>query len=264
MRSNGYFKLAIAAIQTRLAYRTAFWMRFADTSIHVYLLNVFWSAVYVGRDNVDGITLSAMITYSLLATLQANLVEMNIHMEVANKIRQGSVVIDLTRPYGFLRAYLAADIGGFILNCFFVAVIGFFFSLWLPLRLPDSPWIVLLYLFSILLSFSVRFMINCLMALAAFWILEIHGLNMIVNMVSRFLAGGFVPLWLMPPAVQRLSNFLPFQSIIYLPVAIYIGKITNAEIYWALWQQIIWIGALAMIVNMVWKVTERKIVVQGG
>jgi ABC-2 type transport system permease protein len=261
---NGYFKLATAAVHTRLAYRTAFWMRFLDTVIRVYLLTVFWTAIYSGRDSVDGVTLSAMITYSLLATLQENLVEMNVHMAVANKIRQGSVVIDLTRPYGFLRSHLAADVGGLILNGIFVAVIGIFFSLWLPFRLPDSPWIALFYIFSIGLSFSVRFMISSLMALAAFWVLEISGLNMIVNLVSRFLAGGFVPLWLMPPVVQRLSNFLPFQSIVYLPVAIYIGKITNTEVYWALGQQIIWVGVLAIIVNMFWKVTERKIVVQGG
>jgi ABC-2 type transport system permease protein len=133
-----------------------------------------------------------------------------------------------------------------------------------PIQAPASWAAGLAYAASLLLSILLSFLIGCLLAVTAFWTLELRGFNWLAGLLITFLSGGYVPLWLLPPFFQSLSNFLPFQSLLYLPLAIYIGKIEGPAVWPALGQQVLWLAILSLALAGYWKITERKIVVQGG
>ena len=265
MNLRGYLRLAQAPFQTMLAYRAATFIECLGILLRVYLMRVFWTAVYGGGGPVEGITLPMMITYATLSNIQGIVTSSWVQWEVQRKVRDGSIVIDLIRPYGFLRSLAASNLGGALL--WGAPQAGFTLAaslLFVDLQPPASLAAGLAYLASLSLAMVVNFCLLTLVGLVAFWTLELVGFNMIFEFVSLFLSGGLIPLWFLPLWAWRIAEWLPFQSLAHLPLSIYIGKIEGAAIWMALLKQAAWIVVLVVVVRLIWRAAERKLIVQGG
>lgn len=265
MNLRGYLRLAQAPFQMRLAYRAATFIEFLGILLRVYLMRVFWTAVYGGGGAVEGITLPMMITYATLSNIQGLVTSSWVQWAVQRRVRDGSIVIDLIRPYGFLRSLAASHLGGALLWGGPMAVLTLAASLLLvDLQPPASLAAGLAYLASLMLAVGVNFCLLALVGLVAFWTLELFGFNFIFEFLSQFLSGGLIPLWFLPFWVRRIAEWLPFQSLAHLPLSIYIGKIEGTAMWIALLKQAAWILVLAVVVRLIWRAAERKLIVQGG
>ncbi len=265
MNLRGYLRLAQAPFQTMLAYRAATFIECLGILLRVYLMRVFWTAVYGGGGPVEGITLPMMITYATLSNIQGIVTSSWVQWEVQRKVRDGNIVIDLIRPYGFLRSLAASNLGGALLWGAPQAGLVLAASLlFVDLQPPASLAAGLAYLASLSLAMVVNFCLLTLVGLVAFWTLELVGFNMIFEFVSLFLSGGLIPLWFLPLWAWRIAEWLPFQSLAHLPLSIYIGKIEGAAIWMALLKQAAWIVVLVVVVRLIWRAAERKLIVQGG
>ena len=265
MNLRGYLKLAQAPFQTMLAYRTATLIECLGVVLRVYLMRVFWTAVYGGGGPVEGITLPMMITYATLSNVQGFVISSWVQWAVQRKVRDGSIVIDLIRPYGFLRSLAASHLGGALLWGGPMAVLTLAASLLLvDLQPPASLAAGLAYSASLILAMGVNFCLLTMVGLVAFWTLELFGFNFIFEFLSQFLSGGLIPLWFLPLWVRRTAEWLPFQSLAHLPLSIYLGKIGGTAIWMALLKQAAWIAVLSIVVWLIWKTAERKMIVQGG
>jgi ABC-type uncharacterized transport system permease subunit len=100
--------------------------------------------------------------------------------------------------------------------------------------------------------------------MVSFWIMETTGLFVMYRIVSLFFSGGLVPLWLMPGALRLVAEAMPFQAITYLPLAIYLGRVSGTATLHALAVQAAWVVALALAGRLVWSRALRRVVVQGG
>jgi len=265
MNLRGYLRLAQAPFQTMLAYRAATFIECLGILLRVYLMQFFWTAVYGGGGAVEGITLPMMITYATLSNVQGLVTSSWVQWEVQRKVRDGNIVIDLIRPYGFLRSLAASNLGGALLWGGPLAVLTLVVSLlFVDLQPPASLTAGLAYLASLSLAMVVNFCLLTMVGLVAFWTLELVGFNMIFEFVSLFLSGGLIPLWFLPLWAWRIAEWLPFQSLAHLPLSIYIGKIEGAAMWMALLKQAAWIVVLVVVVRLLWRAAERKLIVQGG
>ena len=79
-----------------------------------------------------------------------------------------------------------------------------------------------------------------------------------------FLTGQLIPLSFFPEIVQRIFDFLPFSSMIYAPVMIYLGKVQGAELAWVLLRQAVWVLILYGLGTLIWRRVTRRLVVLGG
>lgn len=57
---------------------------------------------------------------------------------------------------------------------------------------------------------------------------------------------------------------MPFQYISYIPVLLYLGKISGVGILKALGMQIFWVAALVAIGHVLWGLSSKQITIQGG
>lgn len=73
-----------------------------------------------------------------------------------------------------------------------------------------------------------------------------------------------IPLWFMPEGVKRVLEFLPFSSIYFTPVQIYLGQLTYGEIAFKCGIQIVWIALIYLLGDLLWRRGQRKLIVQGG
>jgi ABC-2 type transport system permease protein len=73
-----------------------------------------------------------------------------------------------------------------------------------------------------------------------------------------------VPLWLFPDFIRGLAEALPFKSIYYIPISIYIGTLSGDAIVRALGFQAVWAVALVLVSRWAWSQVHRRLIVQGG
>ena len=265
MNLRGYLNLAQAPFQRMLAYRAATLLWCLGVLLRVYLMRFFWAAVYGGGGAVEGITLPMMVTYATLSNVQGIVTYSEVQWGMQDKVRDGSIVIDLIRPYGFLRSLVASSAGESLLWRGPMAGLVLVASLLLvDLQPPASPAAGMAYLASLILATGVGFLLSTIVGLFAFWTLELYGFNSIFDFLSLFLSGSLVPLWFLPPWMWRIAEWLPFQSLAHLPLSIYIGKIEGVAMGIALLTQAVWIAVLSVLVWLLWKAAERKVIVQGG
>ena len=79
-----------------------------------------------------------------------------------------------------------------------------------------------------------------------------------------FLTGQLIPLSFFPEAVQRVFDFLPFSSMVYTPVMIYLGKYNGSELGFVLGRQAAWVVILYVFGSLIWRKVTKRLVVLGG
>ncbi len=77
-------------------------------------------------------------------------------------------------------------------------------------------------------------------------------------------SGALLPLWFMPQWLQDFIKFTPFDSIYFTPICIYLGQVPSEDIFMTIVRQVIWLGILFVIGQILWKRATKKLVVQGG
>ncbi len=77
-------------------------------------------------------------------------------------------------------------------------------------------------------------------------------------MVATLLSGSFVPLQLMPPAVQRVAEFLPFQIFRYVPIEVILNKLPPETILRDYALSLAWLVIAYFAFRWIWREGVRR------
>jgi len=258
--------IAVARMQMRIfyTYRSNALFAVVLTGVQIYLLTVIWKAAYGDRSEVDGIAIGQLLVYLTLANLQLRFLRPEMDEDIQERIRQGQIGFDLSRPVGY-PAQLLAGAAGEMIGSLPLLLVGFPVAFIAgELRGPASAEAGFGYAAALLLAWVVAALLNLLIGLISFWTLEMNGFRMIYTLVGNFATGALVPLWFMPDALRTVIQLLPFQAIAFVPVSVYVGEPATGSIATALLVQAIWIGSLVLVIRLVWSQAFRHTVIQGG
>ncbi len=258
--------VAIARTQIRIAYTYRLNMLTAIflTGLQIYLLTLVWKAAYGDQTEVAGIAVEQMLVYLTLANLQLRFLRPEMDQQIQERIRQGQIGFDLSRPVGYPSQLLATAVGDMIgllpmlVVAFPVAMIAG------ELRAPASAEAGVGYALALILAWIVAAQLNLVIGLVSFWTLEMNGFRMVYTLVGNFATGALVPLWFMPDLMRTIIQLLPFQAIAFVPVSIYVGEPATGEIWSALLLQVFWAGVLVLVIRWIWSKAFRHTVIQGG
>ena len=123
---------------------------------------------------------------------------------------------------------------------------------------------MLLFLLSAVMSFFIYVMFEFCFGMIAFFTTYIFGLQMVKAALLSFLTGQLIPLSFFPEVLQRVFDFLPFSSMVYAPVMIYLGKYSTGELLFVLGRQFVWIILLYLLGSLIWRKVTKRLVVLGG
>ncbi len=187
-------------------------------------------------------------------------------LDLADRVRTGDVVADLLRPVTPMAQYLCTDLGraGFgMLTRFVVPVaVGL---LAFDLYLPRNPLSYLLFLGSVLLAVLIAFCARYLIGLAAFWLLDIRGVNMLWVFCWGAGSGLYFPLPVLPEWVQLslwIATPLPATLQAPLDIAVERGGLGHASVVLA--AQLGWLLVGVLVCRLTQRRAWRRLVVQGG
>ena len=262
---RAYGKLAELQLRVTYAYPLAVAGGLVSVLLQIFLLRSVWTAVYAGRPSVDGVELSALITFVTLANLQLLAMRPMLVWYLERRIHEGEIGIDLLRPVPFLGQLLAQQAGATVGQLPFV-IVGIPFAVVLgSLTLPASPAAAGWYLVSLALAYLIAMLMGLLMGLVAFWTVQTVGVAVIYNFAAQFLGGALIPLYFFPDALRAVAELLPFQAQVFIPISIYTGVISNpSAVLGALAIQLLWVVILATVAGMVWQRARRVVTVYGG
>jgi len=219
-----------------------------------------WVAIATQQGSVSGLTANDFITYYLALLLIDQLTgDITIHI-LAYKIQDGTLSGDLLRPvHPILTSTLVYNIAFKALT--FIALI----PVWLVLVLlfqPDfssiTPLSVLLTLPAVVLGFVTNFLLGATITCLAFWTTRVYAINEFFFALVTLFSGQFVPLQLMPPFIQNLAQYLPFQMFKYVPIQILLNRLTPDVIVRDLAVGCLWAVLSWILFRWVWRAGVKR------
>ena len=115
-----------------------------------------------------------------------------------------------------------------------------------------------------MLAYLINFFFNICFGFLAFVIKYLWGANMMKNCIVGFLSGAIIPLSFLPETLGRIFMLLPFASLNYTPVMIYMGVYQGTELLYYIGLQVFWALFFFGLSKLLWVVSVRRLSVQGG
>ena len=252
-------------LQVQLAYRDELISGWAQVFVEIVIFRRLWTALYMGRETIAGVSLPQAMTYAVINSIVTRLLSSWIIEDVNGKIRSGDIVVDIARPVGLgrLMCFQAVGEGLAVLITVSLPMALLVHLLW-GLVLPTSVLVWCVFLLSFVCGFFTLFLIDYMIGLSAFWFTEVSGFYWSKGSIIAVLGGTYLPLWIYPPALVRVLEWLPFRGISYTPLAILVGKIDMIEVPSALGIQLVWLLILLWMSRRIYNAAVNKLVVQGG
>lgn len=220
----------LVGLQSNLVYRWNFAIRGFFSLFHLAVVVILWGAAYLGQDTIGGFTLGQTITYFImLIVLQFFVSAFNEDYQISEEIRNGLINQFLLKPINYFgyrfSIFLAARlVSGFLV--LFPLLIAYPF-IRDYVTFPTDLWRIGLGLPAMFIAAMVQFSIAFAFGMLTFWFLEIQGFVILSMAIESVLGGQIFPLDLLPPAVLRVAEYLPFYYQMYFPAAILTGRIDD-------------------------------------
>ena len=265
-----YLPFTRAGMQTATAYRANFIAWFVGDVMYCFVMYYVWRAVFrsSGAGTFNGFNMIDMTVFLFITALTQNMTGSDGSYDVGEEVKDGNVAMRLIKPVSFHSTFLFTELGWKSLHggiVFFPMVIGIEIYKYLAFgKVMFSIGTFLLYLLSIAMSYLFSFFMNVCFGFMAFFLKNLWGFNMLKSSILRFLSGAVIPLAFMPEALRTTLEWLPFSSLSYTPVMIYMGKYSGAEIAIRLCVQLLWVIGFYLLSKLILSAALRHVTVQGG
>jgi len=263
LRTYGEF-VRVGFVNT-LAYRLRYYTGIVTYFIYVSVYYFIWKAIFAHSARIEGFDFSQILTYIAVGWVIRSFYFNNIDQDMAQQVMEGKLAMDLIKPVNTQSMYVAQAFGEALFRLLLLtAPAAVVLLLVYPLRRPASLAHFAGFFTSVVLSFFIVAGINFAVGTLAIRLKSILGLLRAKYFLLELFSGLLLPISFFPHAAQRLLAAMPFQYISYVPVLIYLGKISGAGIWTALGLQLFWVVALLLVGDMMWRWSSRKITIQGG
>ncbi|MCC7362385.1 MAG: ABC-2 family transporter protein [Anaerolineales bacterium] len=219
----------------------------------VYL--AVWTTIARAQGTVNGLTAGDFAAYYLTLLIVDNLTsEITIYL-LAYKIQDGTLAGDLLKPiHPILTGTLVNNLAFKALTL--LALI----PVWLVLCLlvqPDFSGVTLQTLLlaapAIVLGFAVQFLLGASLTCLAFWTTRVYSLGELYYALIILFSGQFAPLTVMPPLVQSIAQYLPFQLFKYFPIELILGRLSPEAIARNFALEVFWLVVIGLLFRWVWR-----------
>lgn len=265
-----YMPFSSAGIKELLAYRVNF-ICFLIGEIMSSLVTFFlWKAVFTssGESTFMGFTMSDMVVYIFLSFLTGYLTYSEGAYVLGEEIIDGSVSMRMIKPISFDMCFLFQEMGSNLIKISLiflpimacVEIYRFVVSGVFLFSIVNF----LLYILSTLFAYLISFYFNICYGFLAFFLQDLWGVTLIKDVIINFLSGAIIPLAFLPPVLGKILNILPFASLSYTPVMIYMGKYDGMTIFLSILLQLFWLLSFYLLSRFIWSRAVKALQANGG
>lgn len=265
-----YWHVINIGLQNNLAYRFNFLARALFGLIPLVAILSMWQTIYAGKGDGAAIgtySLAEMISYYLLVTVVDALTAVNEDdWQIATDIKDGNISQFLLKPIDYLWYRLCLFFSGRLayLGVAVIPLTIFILSLKRFFVLPPSWPAFVLFLVSVVLTALLQFFLSYMMAMLAFWVLEVSTFIFILYAFEYIASGHLFPLDILPPTLAGVLSYTPFPYQLYFPISIYMGKAAAGEVARGFAFQVGWVVIAYGLARFAWQRGIKKYSAVGG
>lgn len=246
-----YLLVAKLAFQDILIYRLDFFIHVFKYGFAVSMMTFIWLAVQESG-NVPGMTPKSTVIYFTYAAILYGV--SNFHTwYVEYDIKQGVLSKYLLKPVSTFKYYLFYQSAAVLADILIKIIVLLPILTWLGYSVWISTPHVLLFIMFLPLIYFFSFCFQFAMATLAFWVTESYSLRWTSMIISRFLAGIFIPLHLFPKWYQQFSFLLPFPHLVYTQIQLLEGKLPLTAGIQAWFILLFWSGGAWLFKEWLWR-----------
>ncbi len=260
------------AARQQWVYRAEMAMRAVQMVLFMGVFMALWTTAFAvsGRAELAGYHLAEIVWY-LAMTETITLSTSRVFVEISEAVKAGDLAYTLARPLSYPWYQVANSLGNsaprFLLNLAVAAgVVGLGMGQVPVLSQAEGagslPGLIA-FLGTAALALLIDSLIAVIIGLLAFWIEEVMPAFWIYQKLLFTVGGLFLPLEMFPDWLRRISGWLPFQFITYVPARAFVA-FEPAFVLRAAGGQVAYVVALGALVTLVWQRARRRLVVHGG
>lgn len=267
-RLKTYLPFTFNTFQMLLSYKANVIIFMMGEWLMLMVSFFLWKAIFTSSPGqiLNGFSLEEMYAYIMFSFLTALMTSVDISFDISREVKDGTIAINLIRPISYEMRMLFQALGGVLYNFIVIFVAAFAVVNVLLFNATGTVYLtqILLYAVSLLLGLLINFYFSYTFGLLSFKVTNMWGVSQIMGALSQLLSGALIPLVFFPETVQRIIQLLPFSSIIYTPVMIYLGKISGAEAISLIVLQVFWLAVMVLLSKLVWKAVVKSLTILGG
>ena len=204
-------------------------------------------------------TMWSMFIYFCIMILNIRRVD-NLIMQ---DVKSGTVELFMNRPTSYLSLSFLKVIGQGIFSFVFISLLGTaIMILFVGIPNLDLKIFIPTFFISLILGQILGLMIYGIIGLMAFFIQDNRPIHWIVDKFVMILGGSYLPISMFPPILKYMAFFSPFGAINFATSTVYASW--NNEYLVRIGLQVGWIIIFGILLNIVYRKSKKKAMVNGG
>ncbi|MBI3397283.1 ABC-2 family transporter protein [Candidatus Woesebacteria bacterium] len=253
---NKYFQIFAISLQQEFVYKITFIMWRVRNVLQIFLVFFLWDSVFSDPNKiVFGYSRAKILTYIFGLLILKSIVTGGRSNDIAGEIADGRLTNYLLKPINYFKYWFTRDISVKALNLTFAVIetIGLLLILNPPFFIQTNIGYLFPFLLFVVLSLVLFFLLSLIFEMSPFWYPEnAWGLMFILGILVDFLAGGVFPLDILPQNVQSILYLTPFPYLLFIPIQIYLGKLSPDLLLRSMVIISVWVLGLSYLVNRIW------------
>lgn len=262
-----YLTLTRAGILETLQFRLSAFVMVVGNLLYLIVVYFLWRAIYdsAGTDVVNGMTFSDTLIYLVLATALYNFMEMYIVWMIGRDIQSGKIILDLLKPMEYRKYMFWSYSGSFVTNFFLVFLPTFIVVAVVTNGAIHFGINLLFFVISVVMAVSINYSIDFLVATICLYTESIWGINIMKQVIVLLLSGATIPIAFFPEPFRTIVDYLPFQAIYNTPLSMLLDSDPKWDaVLISLGIQLFWVVFMLLVTKLFWKISVRRITVNGG
>ena len=267
MCSRKYVSLVRGGMMELLQFRLSSVVAVIGNLVYLVIVYFLWKSIYASSatDTVNGMTFTDTLIYLVLATALFNFMEMFLVWEMGDSIRTGKIVIDLLKPIEYRTYMFWSFSGSYVMSFFMTFLPTFLVVFFMTHGAIHLGFNLLLFAISAVMSIMINFSIDFFVGTICLYTESVWGINIMKQVVVLLLSGASIPIAFFPEPLKTIAYCLPFQSVYNAPLTLLINNnMALKSVIETLGVQLIWCIIMIVLSKLFWKISLRKITVNGG
>jgi viologen exporter family transport system permease protein len=248
-----YLQQLKTTLASMLQYRVSIliWMIGQVLEPLVYL--IVWTVVSKSSGgSVDSYTTTGFAAYFIVLMMVNQFTYTWIMYEFEYHIREGRLSFALLKPVHPIHSDIADNISSKLITLPAMMLIATGLAVFFDVSISPAKWVVIAFIPVLLLAFSLGFLLEWTLALAAFWTTRVSAINQTYFVVMLFFSGQMAPLEILPYPIQVMTAILPFRWMIGFPVELLLGRLTLVQTFMGLGVQTAWLLVGFVSLRFIW------------
>ncbi|TSD01115.1 MAG: ABC transporter permease [Parcubacteria group bacterium Athens0714_25] len=248
-------------VQKQMSFRVNIFFHRLSNIVEIIIPIIIWTVIFQNHEMVSGYTLEEMMTYIIVGWLILFLIaNYGLEDNVSRDIQEGTLSNFLVKPIDYIKYVIIFSFGrniiAFGMGALTVCVLAF---IMLDKIIIINSFAKLLVIASMIIGgFFVNLFVAILIGMIAFWTTAMSGSKYSIWILVSFLSGRFFPLDMLPVVYFKIILFFPFAYVYFIPLQLYLGKISLSQSWFYLGVEIFWLILLYGIIRLLYKKGLRK------